>query len=954
MEVIMKTIFQKTIVSANIIFYLVVSISYANTNIRGVVVMFQSGIVAVKNTNTVDPVSSEVVKHNDILQILGENGVTEIRRAVPSLNASDTLKTLPNGQTVKLPDLSNIYFLALNDEEKVNRLRNELKEFSEVVYTEVAYHAQSTDETDDPEFDQQWYLDNNGSLGGTEDADISAPEAWEIFNGSEDIIVGMVEATPAFEEDNDDLTGRRAGSLFWMGEDNNHAVMTTGIIVANTNNQMHIAGADWNAKFFAAPHNNDLPDGALDATVEATDAGAKIINNSWSEIEDVFITLAYANLYSYYSDVLNIAAMGNQASSQTRFPAGYSDIVLSVGATDWFDVHPDFSNTGDHIDLVAPGGDGADITVGDIISINNSNSTERSWGTSFSAPLVSGVASLLRGFRPDLYNVDIEHILKISADKVDEMSGVEWTDEYGYGRVNAKAALDYVQLPYEITRFSTASGYEYSNTSQEQWAFIGVDGLYPYQGYIAIRYEVRKDVQFNETYAEPVHVWHQLYGSKGYSKANPNLGIPWSGSVPGTESQNSVTLRTYVYKVWTNSGTYLGWYPNRPENVEFYYTVHGRREITNPTSLTLTLLDIDEVRVQWYDASDNEMGFYIERSTDGTNFNVVGTLVTNGNGTGNRTYTDSGLSYGITYYYRVRAYAQSFTSGYSNVSSVNTSTPAMVQNLTAEGGVMHIELNWDQAANATSYNIFSREGETGNFVFLTNTTNSNCIHDIDNYTIYYFYKVYGVNSGLEGPPSQVVSAQALHMASRTPTATAYSNARKVVNHNGTYHMVYEDNSEIYYTYSTDDGLTWAPEEVASFGFGVYKNPSIAVDYWRNVHLTFEEHYDSWMEIWYAKMEGGNFIDYWSVWDDGFETNDTYTNAYPSIAASNYMNTLVSVAFKAPDGIWVTNWYNGEQISSQKVPNTDEGSTFPSIVSDPSGANKQSIVWQQNYPCDSKI
>ena len=46
----------------------------------------------------------------------------------------------------------------------------------------------------DTDFNQQWYLDNTGQTGGTADADIDAPEAWEIETGGEDIIVAIVDS----------------------------------------------------------------------------------------------------------------------------------------------------------------------------------------------------------------------------------------------------------------------------------------------------------------------------------------------------------------------------------------------------------------------------------------------------------------------------------------------------------------------------------------------------------------------------------------------------------------------------------------------------------------------------------------------------------------------------------------------------------------------------------------
>ena len=74
-----------------------------------------------------------------------------------------------------------------------------------------------------------------------------------------------------------------------------------------------------------------------------------------------------------------------------------------------------------------------------------------------------------------------------------------------------------------------------------------------------------------------------------------------------------------------------------------------------------------QINLSWVDNSDNETGFLIERSSDGTNFTQIATV-----GANITSYSDTGLSASTTYYYRVRASGGSGTSNYSNVASATT------------------------------------------------------------------------------------------------------------------------------------------------------------------------------------------------------------------------------------------------------------------------------------------
>jgi len=86
-----------------------------------------------------------------------------------------------------------------------------------------------------------------------------------------------------------------------------------------------------------------------------------------------------------------------------------------------------------------------------------------------------------------------------------------------------------------------------------------------------------------------------------------------------------------------------------------------------PAELLASVVSRDQIRLVWTDVFDNEEGFLIERATDNRAFQQIATV-----GKGATEFRDSDLNRGKNYYYRVRAYAGSFMSPYSNVANVST------------------------------------------------------------------------------------------------------------------------------------------------------------------------------------------------------------------------------------------------------------------------------------------
>ncbi len=94
-------------------------------------------------------------------------------------------------------------------------------------------------------------------------------------------------------------------------------------------------------------------------------------------------------------------------------------------------------------------------------------------------------------------------------------------------------------------------------------------------------------------------------------------------------------------------------------------------KLAAPTGLTLTQMGATQMDLRWRDNSDNETGFDIERADATSGFQFVTTVGSN-QGTGDMSFSDTGLAPNTTYMYRVRAVNGSTPSDYSNESSGKT------------------------------------------------------------------------------------------------------------------------------------------------------------------------------------------------------------------------------------------------------------------------------------------
>ena len=402
----------------------------------------------------------------------------------------------------------------------------------------------------DQYFSNQWSLQAGGGTGK-----IQAPEAWDIYTGSSSSIIGIIDfgVDGAHPDLTGKVTGDAQGSIF-------HGTHVAGISAAKTNNTTGVSGINWNAQILSKSIDGLDVTGIYQKVVDAVNysSNVQVLNNSWGILPygsySTTVRLAFA--YAYKMNRTAIVSMGNNNGSQTQYPAGFGQGIIAVGATDQGDLIAGFSDTGNHIDVSAPG---VSIlsTYRNGVTFSDPN-YEYLNGTSMAAPEVSGIASLLKGYNANLYNDDIEHIIQLSADKVSGMNGQNFTSVYGYGRVNAKKALDFLRFPYVLDQLTSTQGTDYSASNYFQAVIYGASGLAD-GVYLVKHHEVRKTAYYNST-VNP-NVWGRGVATNGWSAENPNFSMGYCNVVPGTVTSNSATLYTYVYEVYSTLGQWIGWYP---------------------------------------------------------------------------------------------------------------------------------------------------------------------------------------------------------------------------------------------------------------------------------------------------------------------------------------------------------------------------------------------------------
>jgi len=90
-------------------------------------------------------------------------------------------------------NLDRLYLLKLSKNTDINKIVKKFNEDKNIEYAQPNFIYTIDSTPNDPYFDDLWGLHNTGQEGGTTDADIDAPEAWDIFTGNFDVLIGVID-----------------------------------------------------------------------------------------------------------------------------------------------------------------------------------------------------------------------------------------------------------------------------------------------------------------------------------------------------------------------------------------------------------------------------------------------------------------------------------------------------------------------------------------------------------------------------------------------------------------------------------------------------------------------------------------------------------------------------------------------------------------------------------------
>ncbi|WP_411273337.1 S8 family peptidase [Daejeonella sp.] len=361
----------------------------------------------------------------------------EVRQLFKGSVLSSNRQILPTDNSVTV-GIDRIYEFKFSGNVGIETVINEILLSPIIDYAEPSYIYHTSYVPNDPLYNSsQNYL-----------RQIKADLAWDVVRNSSGIIIAIVDSGSDLDHEDlranlllpgKDLVG---ASFTTMIEDNDpdvksdstdHGVRVSGLASAVSDNGIGISGVAFNAKLLIVKAGADNNATAIYRGYEgikyAADNGANIINCSWGGPAGGAYGQDIIN-YAIAKGCLVIVAAGNEGSLDADYPAFYSG-VMAVASVDNSDRKSNFSNYGPHIALTAPG---------ETFSTGNRNNYTIARGTSFSVPLVSGTAALVKSRFPQFDMSQVREQIRVTTDNIDALN-TNFQGLLGKGRLNVFRAV---------------------------------------------------------------------------------------------------------------------------------------------------------------------------------------------------------------------------------------------------------------------------------------------------------------------------------------------------------------------------------------------------------------------------------------------------------------------------------------------------------------------------------
>ncbi|MCB9357797.1 MAG: S8 family peptidase [Calditrichaeota bacterium] len=366
--------------------------------------------------------------------------------------AVDGVISRSGGHVGTYSDLLDFYRIeGVNVEKSIEYFRAQ----KEVLWANYNYIARMQFVPNDDYYQYQWHY----PLIGME-------QAWDITRGNPNVVVAVLDQ--GYQFDHEDWVGVQTVSPYdFISGDNNpaepnledsHGMHTGGTIFARTNNNTGVAGIAPNCTMMPVRVLDNEGSGSIEAIANgfawAAQQGADVVNASLGfgnpnnqPPQDPGPPLTGAVQQCANANVIMAVSSGNDNADYVSYPAAYT-ACIAVGATALNNAIAPYSNRGSQLDVTAPGGN-VDQDLNQDGYIDGVLSTVRAasqggdyytfWqGTSMAAPHVAGLAALIlsNGCPPTQVRNAIQNTCV-------DLGAAGWDVVFGFGRINAAAALQY-------------------------------------------------------------------------------------------------------------------------------------------------------------------------------------------------------------------------------------------------------------------------------------------------------------------------------------------------------------------------------------------------------------------------------------------------------------------------------------------------------------------------------
>jgi len=349
--------------------------------------------------------------------------------------------------------LHQYYEITFNRSIDFDKIYQLITSESDIINVEPIYRKKMNIEPNDQYYQDQWAHQNSGqavsyggSYVGTPDCDTDTNEAWDISTGNSSSTIAILDTGVSAHSE---FNGRLVGGYNFISnntnasDDQGHGTSCAGIAAAKGNNSGGIAGVCWDCLIMPVKvlDSSGFGDdnGIANGIQWAADNGADVISMSLGGGGYVSYTESVINYATEIGSVV-IAASGNDNSGSLSYPSGY-DNCISVGALSPCNERKSTSscdgenfwgsNYGSGLDFLAPG-------VRIHTTTMNGGYTSTFNGTSSACPHAAGIAGLIRSESNNISAYDIRLLMQQSAD---DIGGVGYDVQTGYGKVNAYNSL---------------------------------------------------------------------------------------------------------------------------------------------------------------------------------------------------------------------------------------------------------------------------------------------------------------------------------------------------------------------------------------------------------------------------------------------------------------------------------------------------------------------------------